>query len=441
MRLLPVLAGLFFILSGVNAFAQTPWPCPTGVPVDATCYSDRDANGAYVLAAVPKSWSGVLIVHMHGGPRLAPNSPKLNDHDLSRFAVFISEGHAWVNSSYRRPGFGVGMAVDDSENARRYFMDKIAPIVGRPRLVIAHGQSWGGNVGAKLIEMDSARPAGKRAYNGALLTSAVLPGGARGYWFRADLRAVYQFYCHNNPRPDEPQYPVQTGLPAGAKMTAKDLHARINACTGLDKPASERTPQQAKALANIVGVIKIREKSLYGHMRWATLLFQDVVQKRLGGRNPFSNIGVTYHGSSDDAALNAGVARFASDPKALAQMNADGALTGNLAVPVLTMHATHDPTAFVENEAAYRAVVEQAGHGDKLVQVFVNETVHSQFKTPDYPAALNALIAWIESGKKPTAASVAAGCVPLAKTYHEPCTFDPGFKPASYATRVPDRKP
>ena len=46
-----------------------------------------------------------------------------------------------------------------------------------------------------------------------LLTSGVLAVNARAYDFRADLRAVYQYYCRNHPRPDEPpplssrQYP------------------------------------------------------------------------------------------------------------------------------------------------------------------------------------------------------------------------------------------
>ena len=275
------------------AYGQTPWPCPREVPQEAAaCYSDKDVNGAYILAAVPKSWTGVLIVHAHGGPRMSAVEPSTNDEDLARFAVFVREGHAFVGSSYRRPGYGVGMAIEDTESARRYFLEKIVPISGPPKLVIAHGQSWGGNVAAKLIEMDASRRDMPRAYDGALLTSAVLPGGAMGYWFRSDLRAVYQYYCQNHPRPEEAQYPVATGLPAGVTMTRRELEARIDECTGVSRPASERSPAQAKALANITRVIRIEESSLVGHMSWATFLFQDLVHKRLGGKNPFSNIGV-----------------------------------------------------------------------------------------------------------------------------------------------------
>ena len=43
-----------------------------------------------------------------------------------------------------------------------------------------------------------------------------------------------------------------------------------------------------------------------------------------GGRNPFSNIGVHYKGSSDDVALNRDVVRFSADPAAVGAIKADG---------------------------------------------------------------------------------------------------------------------
>jgi hypothetical protein len=43
--------------------------------------------------------------------------------------------------------------------------------------------------------------------------------------------------------------------------------------------------------------------------------------------------GVRYTGSTDDTALNRGVARFTADPAATAAIKADGDLTGVLPVP------------------------------------------------------------------------------------------------------------
>jgi hypothetical protein len=52
------------------AWAQTPdaIACPKEVADIATCYSAKLESGAYLLAAMPKSWNGNLIVFAHGGP-------------------------------------------------------------------------------------------------------------------------------------------------------------------------------------------------------------------------------------------------------------------------------------------------------------------------------------------------------------------------------------
>jgi hypothetical protein len=46
------------------------------------------------------------------------------------------------------------------------------------------------------------------------------------------------------------------------------------------------------------------------------------------------------------------------------------------------------------------------------------------------------MIAWIESGKTPTAQSLAAECEVAQKTYGEACHFDPRFYPKPLTTRV-----
>ena len=74
------------------------------------------------------------------------------------------------------------------------------------------------------------------------------------------------------------------------------------------------------------------------------------MQRATGGRNPFSNIGVRYTGSTDDAALNRDVARFAADPAAAAAVKADGDPTGVLPVPVVTIHSINDPVVAVEED-------------------------------------------------------------------------------------------
>ncbi|MGA0545124.1 hypothetical protein ACO2Q1_07600 [Brevundimonas sp. VNH65] len=399
--------------------------CPSGLPGGTRCWRGGTAQGAFYWIAVPADWSGGLVVHAHGGPRTGAPDIDETAEDLQRFAVTVREGYAWIGSTYRRGGYGVRMAAEDTDIVRRIFWT----LFGKPRRTILHGQSWGGNVAAKAAELYALDADGNRNYDGVMLTSGVLAGGTKAYGFRADLRAVYQFYCRNHPRADEAQYPLWQGLPAGARMTRAELTSRVSECTGLDKPAARRTPQQASNLKNILAVVGIEEGALVAHLAWGTNLFQDMVQERLGGRNPFDNSRTVYSGSDDDAALNAGVERFSADPAAVAQLAYDADLSGLIVLPTVTIHGIDDPTAFVAMSAAYRETVARAGRSDLLVQTFTREAEHSKLSTPQYAALLAALEGWIDTGERPDGAGVAALCEARAAAYGEPCRFDVDFRP------------
>jgi len=343
----------------------------------------------------------------------------------------VAEGYAWVGSSFRRGGYGVSMAAEDSENARRIYVRKF----GAPKRTILHGQSWGGGVAAKAIELYGNTNETKPSYDAVLLTSGVLAVNFLAYDFRADLRAVYEYYCHNHPKPDEAQYPLNLGLPAGVKMTEKEITERVNACTGAQLPPDQRSEAQQRNLANITRVLRIPERTLASHVGWATLVFQDITQRLLGGRSPFSNMGVKYAGSDDDEALNKNVARFAADPKAVTEFARDGDATGAIPVPVLTLHAIDDPTAFVELESVYRERVARAGRLDRLVQTFSREHEHSYLSSPEYAALLQALVRWVDTGEKPSPRSIAALCEADAKRLDGGCHFDVDYQPRPLSER------
>ncbi|MFF3465135.1 hypothetical protein [Streptomyces sp. NPDC002619] len=404
--------------------------CPTALAEKATCYTGQDTNGAYYAIAVPNHWNGSLVVHAHGGPDLGDGSdPTRSLDDLGRWAVMVDQGYAWAGSSYRRGGYGTRMAAADTENVRRLFVSEF----GTPKRTYVHGQSWGGDVAAKVVE-EYGRKNGP--YDGALLTSGVLAGGSRGYDYRVDLRVVYQYYCQNHPRPTEPQYPLWQGLRADSTMTTTGLRARLQECTGYASATQDRTALQQRNLDDILAVTKIPKRTLESHLRFATFTFRDIVWSRLGGRNPFTNEGVRYAGSHDDAALNAGVERFSADPTAVRDLSYDSDLTGKVAIPVLTLHAIDDPTAFVEHEAAYRATLQGAHRDRYLVQTFTEEHEHSQLSDSEYADSITALDTWVRTGRKPTPASVAASCATFDRTYGTGCFYDPGFHPSSYASRV-----
>jgi len=188
-------------------------------------------------------------------------------------------------------------------------------------------------------------------------------------------------------------------------------------------------------------VVHLPERSLLGHLQWATWLFQDLTQKRLGNRNPFGNAQVAYRGSADDAALNKQVLRYPADPQAVAALAADSRPSGKLRLPVLTLHAIHDPTAFVELESAYREIVDAAGASSWLVQTFSDEAEHSYLGDPEYPALMTALLQWIDHGERPSPDSVARLCTGNEERFGAGCRFRPEYRPLPLSSRVPARTP
>lgn len=412
MRLLAALVlGMLGLSVPHGALAEAVEPrridCPATAGRGTRCVSGQDENGAWYVAAIPPNWNRRLIVHAHGGPRTG--APEATDplEDLDRFSVMVRHGYAWIGSTYRRGGYGVRMAAEDTDNSRRIFWS----LYGRPDRTLLHGQSWGGNVTAKASELYIGSAEAGWNYDGVLITNGIVSGGTRAYGFRADLRAVYQYFCANHPAADEPAYPVWQGLPLDSRMTRADLRRRIETCTGVDRPADRRTAEQAARLRDILAVTGVAEGQLVSHMNWATFLFQDMVLLRLDGRNPFDNSATVYSGSSDDAALNAGVQRFSADPEGVALLAYDADLTGQITRPTLTLHALHDPTVSVSAEAIYAATVAAAGRSQWLVQVVTDESDHSKLSDASYMTALDALEGWIDRGLAPDPASFQTRCL------------------------------
>jgi alpha-beta hydrolase superfamily lysophospholipase len=440
-HLLPLLA-----LGAAAAVAQTgpqPRACPEGLPAASQCFTAADNLGGFYWMALPPGWnkdSDVLVVHAHGGPADTGAAKfERGEEDLKRWAITVRAGYAWVGHTYRRGGFGVTMAAEDTERARRFFVQHF----GQPRRTLLHGQSYGGAVASRAAELYAMvdGPGGKMRgpYDAVLLTNGVLGGSTRTYDFRLDLRAVYQYVCKNHPKADEPQYPLWQGLPMDSKLTRAELSARIDECTGVRRPAAQRSDAQKANLATIVNVIRIPEQSLVGHLNWATWLFRDLTQLRLGNRNPFGNTNVVYKGSADDAALNAGVFRYAADPAAVAELAKDGDPQGAVNMPVLTLHAIHDPTAFVELESAYRDVLTRAGTAQWLVQNYSDESEHSYLAEAQYPALFTALLDWVDREAKPTPQSIAQLCKGYEAAYASTCKLRPDYQSAPLVTRVAPR--
>ena len=432
-HLAPFVASLL-ILAGCArppaAPAETPpqaQACPPVVPHGARCLRGQDSAAAHYLIVLPAQWSGVLVVHAHGGPALGPPQASRADEDIKRWAITVQQGHAWAGSVFRQGGFAVRSAAQDSERVRRIFVDHVA----KPRRTLLHGQSWGAAVAAQAAELYPA------SWDGVLLTSGVV-AGASTYDFRLDLRVVYQQVCKNHPRPDEPAYPLHIGLPKGSALTRAELEHRVDVCLGLRQTAAQRTSEQARALHTITSVIRIPAASIQSHLSWATWSLQDVVDK-VGGASPLGNQNVRYSGSADDAALNQAVLRYRPDAAAKARFDADINHAGQFRVPVLTAHGIHDSTVFVESQDHLRSRMTAAGTSARLVQTYVDSSEHSYWGDEMYPPLFDALLAWVEKGAMPTPRGIADRCRVLAAAAADRCRFVADYVVKPMASRIAPR--
>jgi pimeloyl-ACP methyl ester carboxylesterase len=419
-----------------TAQAATPTPCPAEVQVAAKCYQGADGKGGFYFVAIPQHWNQALVLHTHGGPSMKKPSASDAPGDLKRFALMVREGYAWAGSSYRHAGYGTDDAAQDTDELRALFWKQF----GKPKWTLLHGQSWGGNVALRVAEHYGRNSAGALQYDGVLLTSGIVSGGDLAYDFRADLRAVYQYYCQNLPLPQEPAYPLWQGLASESPLSSAEVQARANTCLGLNLSPDQRSPAQARALTNIARVVRVPESAVIHHLSWATTTFRDMVVRQFGGANPFSNEGVVYTGSDDDAALNRGVPRFGATVQGRKLLREDSAVSGKLAVPTMSLHAIDDPTVFVEGEHSFRSKVDQAGAGGLLLQLYTREREHARLAPPQYVAGLASLMEWVQTGQRPMGAVVAARCQTYAQRYGDACHFDLAYQVAPLATRVYERR-
>jgi hypothetical protein len=272
-----------------------------------------------------------------------------------------------------------------------------------------HGQSWGAQIALKTLEIYGRDPDGAEPYHAALLTNGVVAGGVQAYQFRVDLRAIYQFYCGNHPKPEEISYPVWMGLPEGSRLTRENIEQRLRECTGLGLPTGERSAAQKTRLTQVLSASGVSENTLLQHLNWATGALRSLIDS-IGGGNPFDNSQTTYSGVPDAAALNAGVERFRHDPVARARLDYDSKPTGLVVTPVMSVYARGDQQVSPALQTDLAATFRTAGRADLLIQISLDWTNHSRLPDDVLLAALDALHDWTARDITPDATKLWAHC-------------------------------
>jgi pimeloyl-ACP methyl ester carboxylesterase len=330
-----------------------------------------DINGARFRIDIPENWNGGLVMYCHG------YNPKPVTYDQPKIApvlsVFLDQGYAVAQSGYAAGGWAIQEALTDTENLRRYFLQKYGPV----KETYVTGHSMGGFLTMALMETQPA------VYDAGLPLCAPLASplvfAARGAF---DGRVLFDYY-----------FPGALPDPSKVDLTYESSPAVAEKILAL----LDAAPDKAEILRR-QNHIKTN-KDLAGTLAFVTYVLKDI-QQRSGG-NPFDNRSVIYTGTPDDNAVNAAVKRYAADPRAAAYVRSYYTPTGRIAKPMFAVHTSYDPLVPASIPNQYVSLTEQAGSAGLFVQAYVPRDGHCSITPGEIGRAFSLLREWKSGGVRP----------------------------------------
>ena len=354
--LLPALVFAAVLLLPSSVGAQVvPGPCVPGVL----------PHGALSLVCVPASgWNGDLVVYAHG--YVAPGLP-LDFYQTALPdgtplpALVQSLGYAFATTSYRQNGLAILEGVDDiRELAAAFSATHQAPV----RTYVA-GLSEGGLVATLLAEQSPD------LFTGVLASCAPIGSFLGQLEYVADFRVLFDYFfpgllpaspilIPNDVMVNWQSHYVPAITAALAARPARTLELLRTAKASFDR---------AKPETAVTTTLDLLWYNVFGT--------NDAVAK-LGG-SPFGNRLKWYVGSSNDLLLNRRVQRFAASPAARKALHAYET-SGQMGIPVVTLHTTSDDVVPFLHELAYLAKSDPVGRG-KFLPVPILRYGHCNFTT------------------------------------------------------------
>lgn len=375
-------------------------------------YTGTLPDGTDWRAVVPDDWNGAMLLYSHGyQPSFAGDrAPATVAPSPAAEQLLLDQGYALVGSTYESTGWAVPTAPGDQLES----LDAaIAQIGAQPDRVLAYGTSMGGLVTGRLAES-----AGE-VIAGAMPTCGLMEGGVDLNNYQLDgSHAINELLA-----PDA-DIQIEGYADLGAAFaTAGALTDAVEA--GQSTPEGRARIALAAALFHLPGTdtgdTAAWQQSMY------TLLTQTLgfvtpgrfdIETATGG-NATWNVGVDYgrlfQQSEDrrrvaelyraagldlkaDLAQLTRSADIAPDAGSVEALDATSGLTGELQMPVLTMHTTVDILAPVQVEQEYAEDVRSQGDAGLLRQTFVDREGHCVFTPAEIAAGIAVLDERVTSG-------------------------------------------
>lgn len=364
----------------------------------ATAYWGVHTGAGYQIE-VPDDWNGSLVVWAHGY-RGTDLELTVEEHPLRQ--LLIAYGYAWAASSYSRNDYDVTTGVQDTHALTKRFNG----IVGKPDRVYISGASMGGHITAVAVEQYP------KTYDGALAVCGALADVEQFDYLMDFNVAAQQLGLGASTFPVEP-IPYLFGQ---VPVIKKNLEAFPDSWPFVLNPTGE----------NLKNLTELRSGGVRPNYDLAWLFWN--FPAALGGPGDFlfqlgtlgntlvrspgvvvDNYNVVYQFDTDPALspeemeFNDDVFRQMADPQArnnngLAQVPVT---TGDLRVPMVTLHNLGDLFVPVINEIEYAERVKERGNSYWLVQRAVRGVFHCDFTFAEFSTAFFDLVDWVELGVKP----------------------------------------
>lgn len=359
---------------------------PAPARAQSTCTDGMQASGAVyrICTPPPGMWNGDLVVFAHG--YMAPGEPigipedQLDLGDDYLPDIITGLGYGFAMSSYSVNGLAILPGLADTVDVVQVFSQQ----VGVPNRVYLTGASEGGLITTLGVEQRTD------VFDGGLSTCGPVGDFRQQIDYWGDVRVVFDYFFPGVIPGSAVQIPPEV-------MDGWEATYRPAAEAAL-KASPEKTLQLLR-----VGRVRFNPADLESgvsailQVLWYNVFATNDGVAKLGGQ-PFDNRYRIYMGSLNDAALNAGVARFPADPAALAEIERAYQTTGRLAVPQVMLHTVGDPVVPYWHEQLYRLKVAAAGAGRLHTVIPSPALSHCGFAKEEVLAAFGLLVAQVTGG-------------------------------------------
>jgi pimeloyl-ACP methyl ester carboxylesterase len=356
-------------------------------PAQANTRADGcDADGAQVSGAkyricVPNQWNGTLIVYAHG--YVNPSEPiqipenQISSGNASIISATLNAGYAFATTSYSVNGLAVREGMADILDLVNIF----TRTKSIPTNIILFGVSEGGLITTLLIEQHP------EVFSGGLAACGPVGDFAVQTNYFGDFRVVFDYFYPN----------VMPGSAITIPQTLIDNWQTFASTTIVDTIKNDplatihisQLLNATDAPYDATNPISSATQTIAGLLSYNVYATNDAKAK-LGG-NPFDNIARKYSGTFNDSDLNKKVARYSADVPALSAINSNYQTSGNLRVPLVTLHTTLDEIVPFKHEALYATKVANQNKQALLKQFSVARYGHCAFQPDEVMTALTTL--------------------------------------------------